>query len=69
MTEKQEGILIVDDEATARRVIHQKLSSEGYHCHEAASAEQALDELKKNSIELVVLDILMPGKSGMQFLP
>jgi PAS domain S-box-containing protein len=69
MTDKQERILIVDDEESVRRIIHRKLSSEGYHCHEAASAEQALNELKKNPIELVILDIKMPGKSGLQFLP
>jgi len=66
---KREGILIVDDEEVIRRFLHQRLSSEGYQCQEASSADQALDELKSNPTELVILDIKMPGKSGMELLP
>ena len=69
MTTQQGKILIVDDEELARQVLHRKLSNEGYHCLEAASANQALDKLKKNSIELAILDIKMPGKSGLELLP
>ena len=47
MTTERETILIVDDEELARRVIQRKLSSEGYHCIEAANADQALDQLGK----------------------
>ncbi len=69
MTEKQEGILIVDDEEAIRRLLHQKLSSEGYQCQEAGNAEQALDKLRSNPVGLVILDIKMPGKSGIELLP
>jgi len=69
MTTERETILIIDDEELVRQVIRRKLSSEGYHCLEAANANQALDELKRNSIELVILDIKMPGKSGIELLP
>ena len=69
MTEKQERILIVDDEEAIRRLLHQKLSSEGYQCLEAGNAEQALDKLRNNAIDLVILDIKMPGKSGVELLP
>lgn len=69
MSEKQERILIVDDEEKARRIIRIKLSNEGYHCQEAASAEKALGELEGDLVDLVILDIRMPGKSGIQFLP
>jgi putative nucleotidyltransferase with HDIG domain len=69
MTEKQKTILIVDDEEVIRRLLHQKLSGEGYHCEEAGSAEQALDRLRSNTVELVILDIKMPGKSGIELLP
>ena len=68
MTGKQERILIVDDEELIRRLLHQKLSSEGYRCQKASSAAQALDKLKSNPVELVILDIKMPGKSGMELL-
>jgi putative nucleotidyltransferase with HDIG domain len=69
MTVNQETILIVDDEEAIRRLLHQKLSGEGYRCEEAGSAEQALDKLRSNTIELVLLDIKMPGKSGTELLP
>ena len=69
MTTQQGKILIVDDEELARQVLHRKLSNEGYHCLEAASANQALSKLKRNSIELAILDIKMPGKSGLELLP
>jgi putative nucleotidyltransferase with HDIG domain len=68
MTAKQEETLIVDDEAMIRRLLHQKLSAEGYRCEQAANAEQALEKLKEDSIELVILDIRMPGKSGLELL-
>jgi len=69
MIEKQATILIVDDEEVIRRLLHQKLSSEGYQCQEAGNADQALNKLKSNPMELVILDIKMPGKSGTELLP
>jgi len=69
MSEKQATILIVDDEEMVRRLLHQKLSSEGYQCQEADGAAQALDKLSSNAVELVLLDIRMPGKSGVELLP
>jgi putative two-component system response regulator len=69
MTAKKGVILLVDDEAMIRQLLSQKLSSEGYRCEQAANAEQALEKLEKDSIELVILDIKMPGKSGVQLLP
>ena len=61
-------ILLVDDEAMIRRLLSQKLSAEGYRCEQAANAEQALEKLEEDSIELVILDIRMPGKSGVELL-
>ncbi len=69
MTKKQGVILIVDDEEVIRRLLYQKLSGEGYRCQEAGSADQALNELKSNPTELVILDIKMPGKLGTELLP
>ena len=69
MTAKRGDILIVDDEDAIRSLLHKKLTSEGYRCREAASAEQALDKLKNSIVELVLLDIRMPGKSGLELLP
>jgi putative nucleotidyltransferase with HDIG domain len=64
-----ETLLIVDDEAGIRNLLHQKLSREGYRCKEAATAETALNVLAANPIALVILDIRLPGKSGTELLP
>jgi putative two-component system response regulator len=64
-----ENILIVDDEAAIRKLLHQKLSREGYRCEEADSVAQTLNKLRSNPMELVLLDIKMPGKSGIELLP
>jgi putative two-component system response regulator len=69
MLDQQETLLVVDDEAAIRRVLCQKLSREGYQCEEADSAEQALNTLETSTIALVILDIKMPGKSGIELLP
>jgi len=69
MPDQRETLLIVDDEAAIRRVLCQKLSREGYQCEEADSAEQTLNTLATSPVALVILDIKMPGKSGIELLP
>ena len=49
--------------------MHQKLMKEGYHCEEAGSSDEALDKMMTFSADLVMLDLKMPGKSGMELLP
>lgn len=61
-------ILIVDDEVVIRKLLNQKLSKAGFICKEADSAEQALSELRNSPVELVLLDLKMPGKSGIDVL-
>jgi putative two-component system response regulator len=67
--DKQEKILIVDDEEGIRRLLHHKLAKAGYQCQEAENAERALEKMKVVPPELVILDIKMPGKSGIELLP
>ena len=69
MLDQQETLLIVDDEATIRKLLCQKLSKEGYRCEEANDAGQTLNTLATSPIALVILDIKMPGKSGIELLP
>jgi putative nucleotidyltransferase with HDIG domain len=68
MTQRQEKILAVDDEAVIRKLLCQKLSIEGYVCLTAGNADQALEEMASNRPDLVILDINMPGKSGTALL-
>ena len=69
MAERQESILVVDDEQTIRSFLKQVLIGEGYHCDEAGNVEEALEKLKRDAIDLVLLDIKMPGRSGLELLP
>jgi len=69
MLEQQETLLVVDDEPAIRSLLRQKLSREGYLCQEASDAEQTLNMLATSPIALVILDIKMPGKSGIELLP
>ena len=68
MPEQQGEILVVDDEAAIRKLLQRKLSQEGYRCREAGSAEQALTVLSTEPTDLAILDIKMPGKSGIELL-
>src|ERR1700752_1029298 len=58
-------ILVVDDEPQIRRVMRTTLSSNGYSVVEARSGEEALDVMRAERPELVLLDVNMPGKSGL----
>lgn len=60
----KQKILTVDDNEEIRNIIKILLESEGYDVIEASDGETALD-LIDNTIDLVILDIMMPGKSGL----
>ena len=61
-------ILTVDDEEMIRDLMVTALSREGYCCFQAGSAEEARSVLQNNKIDLAILDIMMPGISGVDFL-
>jgi putative two-component system response regulator len=62
-------ILIVDDEKAVRRSLSRCLTMNGFTCQEAANADEAMDFLKAHPADLVILDIMMPGTTGKDFLP
>ncbi|MGH9744844.1 MAG: response regulator transcription factor [Candidatus Acidiferrales bacterium] len=59
-------ILIVDDEPQIRRVMRTTLSSQGYGVIEAKSGEEALEKFRAERADLVLLDVNMPGISGLE---
>jgi putative two-component system response regulator len=59
-------ILVVDDEATMRRLLEKLLRMEGYDVLLASSGEQALAELFKHGADTVLLDMRMPGMTGLE---
>lgn len=62
-------ILTVDDDPGIRDVLTAVLTNAGYDCEEAESAESAASLLDEQEIDLVLLDISMPTKSGIDYLP
>jgi two-component system alkaline phosphatase synthesis response regulator PhoP len=59
-------ILIADDENDIREIIGYNLNREGYQVIEARDGNQALDLARKHQPDLIVLDIMMPFKSGIE---
>ena len=59
-------VLIVDDEKDIRTALKIYLKPEGYTLLEAETGRQALDILQKESVDLVLLDIMMPVMDGME---
>jgi len=63
---KEEVILIVDDEKEIRELIDIYLKGEGYNTLKAEDGEEALEILKKNEVDLIILDIMMPKLNGIE---
>jgi two-component system nitrogen regulation response regulator NtrX len=61
-------ILVIDDERAIRRGIIDILGSEGYQSDEAADGEEGLALLAKNAYDVVLCDIKMPRRDGIEFL-
>jgi len=62
------SILVVDDQQSMRDFLHILLKKEGYQVQTAKNADLALGELEKRQYHLVISDIRMPGKSGLDLL-
>jgi len=68
MEEAKGMILIVDDEEPITNALSRKLQAEGYNCVIAADGKEALKKAFMQDFALVLLDIKMPGMSGMEVL-
>ncbi len=61
-------ILIVDDEARMRRFVRMNLEAEGFEVIEADNAFEAIEKVRNDLPDLVVLDVAMPGMDGFEAL-
>jgi len=61
-----QSILIVDDEPTARTLLRLILVRAGFNVVEAINGFQALDRLEETAVDLVLLDVMMPGMDGIE---
>jgi len=62
-------ILVIDDEGNLRRMLRALLEGEGYAVREAESAEAGIEEIRREAPEIVLLDLMLPGMSGLDALP
>ncbi|AII61516.1 HD domain-containing phosphohydrolase [Dehalococcoides mccartyi] len=65
---KQDTLLIVDDEELIRQLLRVKFSGENYQCLTAVNGIEAIELIKGIQIAVVLLDINMPGKTGIETL-
>ena len=61
-------VLIVDDEEEFRDLTGKRLKKRGLDVYLAESGQEALDTLKKNPVDVVLLDVKMPGMDGIETL-
>ena len=65
---KKAKILIVDDEPIERRSLADILHLEGYSVNDVANGEAAVDFVRQNQVDLIILDLRMPGMSGLDVM-
>ncbi|MBA3817858.1 MAG: sigma-54-dependent Fis family transcriptional regulator [Deltaproteobacteria bacterium] len=62
-------ILVIDDEPNILTTVRRNLELEGYQVEVAATGKLGLAKLAESDIDLVLLDVMMPGESGLEVLP
>jgi two-component system, response regulator, stage 0 sporulation protein F len=62
-------ILVVDDDEAIRTLLQEELEEEGYKVLIATNARDALKLVASEALDLVILDIRMPGMDGLEALP
>ncbi len=68
MSKEQNQILFVDDDTELRGIVKEQLTAAGFMLDEAVDGEMAIEKLGKQDYDLVLLDITMPGATGMEVL-
>ena len=61
-------LLVVDDEAGIRESLSSILEDEGYNVEAVASAEEALQRAASGDLEVILLDVWLPGIDGLEAL-
>jgi two-component system, OmpR family, alkaline phosphatase synthesis response regulator PhoP len=65
-TDKKWKVLIADDEPDILEILNYNLTNEGYEVITAKDGDDALEKARKNQPDLIVLDVMMPRKSGVE---
>lgn len=68
MPAKQATVLVVDDERSVTDLLHEDLAEEGYNCVTVPTGEDALKRLSMGNFDAMLLDLKLPGISGLDVL-
>ena len=60
------SVLVIDDEDSLRAALRRNLQKSGYQVVEASEGRQAIQLLASSQVDLVLIDIFMPGKEGLE---
>ncbi|MHB8654220.1 MAG: HD domain-containing phosphohydrolase [Terriglobia bacterium] len=61
-------VLAVDDDPAISNLIHDKLTGEGFTCLSCSSGEEALEVLERETFDIIITDLKMPGISGLELI-
>ncbi|MDA2923524.1 sigma-54 dependent transcriptional regulator [Acidobacteria bacterium AH-259-L09] len=64
----QTSILVIDDEEILREIVTTLFQEEGYKVTAAATGEEGIEKAKEEGVDLVLLDLMLPGKGGLAIL-
>jgi two-component system, OmpR family, alkaline phosphatase synthesis response regulator PhoP len=64
--DKARKVLIADDEQDIREILQYNLTAEGYEVIDAKDGSEAIDKAKQSRPDLIILDIMMPKKTGVE---
>lgn len=67
LQQSEYSILIVEDEKNYRDILTERLQSDGFSVLQAENGEIALDIVKNSSVDIILLDMLMPQMDGTTF--
>ena len=68
MNQDKRRVLVVDDNQDIRELVMHILDADGFHVFAAENGEGALAILRSNPVDLILLDVMMPGTSGLEVL-
>lgn len=62
------NILIIEDDQHINQIVYDTLKNEGFKCTQAYSGTEGMLHIKQNKFELIILDLMLPGLSGEEFM-